>query len=87
MHPNTKVSTSDSIIGAKYSRATFVIASPEVSPRSTYSTKSGHAIEVICNCGAAAKASKYAFESMVALVPITPMRPVRVAATARRTAG
>ena len=37
--------------------------------------------------GAAAKASRYAFESIVARVPITPMFPERVAATARRTAG
>ena len=44
--------------GSKYSRAIFVIASPEVSPRSTNSTKSGQAIEVISNCGAAANASR-----------------------------
>ena len=36
----------------------LVIASPEVSPRSTNSTKSGQAIEVISNCGAAANASR-----------------------------
>ena len=37
--------------------------------------------------GAAANASRYAFDSIVARVPITPTRPERVAATARRTAG
>ena len=64
-----------------------MIALPEVSPRSTYSTKSGQAVEVIDRCGAAAKASRYACESIVARVPITPTFPERVAATARRTAG
>ena len=64
-----------------------MISVPEVSPRSTYSVNSGHAIDVIFNCGAAANESKYAFESMVARVPITPIFPERVAATARRTAG
>jgi len=38
-------------------------------------------------CGAAANASSYAIDSAVARVQITPMRPVRVAATARRVAG
>ena len=38
-------------------------------------------------CGAAANASAYAPLVMVAVVPITPTRPLRVAATARRTAG
>ena len=65
----------------------MVIASPEVSPRSTNSTKSGQAIDSIFNCGAAANASRYAFESIVARVPMTPTLPDRVAATARRTAG
>ena len=60
---------------------------PEVSPRSTYSTNNGHATDVISSCGAAAKASRYAPESIVALVPITPIRPLLVADTARRTAG
>ena len=36
---------------------------------------------------AAAKASSYAPLVTVAMVPITPTRPVRVTATARRTAG
>ncbi|CAB4931040.1 unannotated protein [freshwater metagenome] len=64
-----------------------MISVPDVSPRSTNSTKSGHAIEVIFNWGAAAKASRYAADSMVAFVPITPIFPLRVAATARRAAG
>ena len=37
--------------------------------------------------GAAANVSSYARDPMVASVPITPTRPVRVVATARRTAG
>ena len=40
------------------SLAIFVICAPEVSPRSTNSTKSGQATEEIFNCGAAAKASR-----------------------------
>ena len=42
---------------------------------------------MISSCGAAANASTYARESIVVCVPITPTRPFRVAATARRTAG
>ena len=42
---------------------------------------------VSSRCGAAANASRYAPEVMVASVPITPTFPFRVAATARRTAG
>ncbi|CAB4805780.1 unannotated protein [freshwater metagenome] len=57
MQPRTKVSTLAFTSGAKYSVATLVISVPEVSPRSTNSTNSGHGIEVISNCGAAANAS------------------------------
>jgi hypothetical protein len=38
-------------------------------------------------CGAAANASSYAMLVAVATVQMTPTRPVRVAATARRVAG
>ena len=40
-----------------------------------------------CTCGAAANASSYACDSAVARVQITPIRPVWLAATARRVAG
>ena len=56
-------------------------------PRSTNSTNCGHAALVTWTCGAAANASSYALLLIVARVPITPMCPLRVAATARRTAG
>ena len=56
-------------------------------PRSTKSTNRGQATEVTVTSRAAAKASSYAPEAIVARVPMTPIRPLRVVATARRTAG
>ena len=58
-----------------------------VIPASTNSTNRGQAAETTCRCGAAENESSYAREPTVACVPITPIRPLRVAATARRTAG
>src|SRR5207248_6293004 len=56
-------------------------------PRSTKSTNCGQATECTVTCGAAANASAYAPLVTVARVPMTPTCPLRVAATARRTAG
>ena len=56
-------------------------------PASTKDTKRGQAAVCSSTCGAAANASSYACEVAVASVQITPTRPDRVAATARRAAG
>ena len=56
-------------------------------PRSTKSTNRGHGTAVITASRAAANESWYAREEIVASVPSTPIRPVLVATTARRTAG
>ena len=58
-----------------------------MTPASTKSTKRGQAWVVRVTCGAAANASSYAIDSAVARVQITPIRPLRLAATARRVAG
>ena len=46
MHPSTSVSTRESCIGARYSRATDSSSSPCVTPASTKSTNRGHAADV-----------------------------------------
>ncbi|SHV84897.1 Uncharacterised protein [Mycobacteroides abscessus subsp. abscessus] len=56
-------------------------------PRSTKSTNRGHATAVISVSRAAANASWYAPEAMVASVPMTPILLLCVVCTARRTAG
>ena len=56
-------------------------------PASTNSTKRGQGRLRTLRCGAAANASRYAPDWWVPSVEITPTRSLRVAATARRTAG
>ncbi len=87
MHPRMRVSTSASTSGSRYSWATPSSSSPPVTPASTNSTNRGHTRVVRATCGAAAKASSYAIDSATARVQITPIRPLWVAATARRVAG
>ena len=53
--------------------------SADVAPRSTKSTNRGHAAAVTSTCAAAANASSYAPLVIVAVVPMTPIRPLRVA--------
>ena len=81
------MSTSASTSGSRYSWATPISSSPPVTPRSTKSTNRGHTWVVSVTCGAAANASSYAIDSAVERVQITPIRPERLAATARRVAG
>src|SRR5918993_336179 len=73
--------------GSRYVRAQARSSGPPVIPASTKPTKRGQATVCSFTCGAAAKASSYAWELAVASVQITPTRPDRVAATARRAAG
>ena len=73
--------------GSRYSWATAISSSPPVTPASTKSTNRGQARVVRVIWGAAANASSYAIDSAVARVQMTPIRPLRVAATARRVAG
>ena len=81
------MSTPAAAIGARYSRATSSTAGPLVCPRSANSTKRGHAATVSSTSWAAANASSYAWEVLVAWVQMTPIRLLRVTVIARRTAG
>ena len=81
------MSTPASLIGSRYSCATRISSGPPVTPASTNSTNRGQALVCSSTCGAAVNASSYAIDWAVARVQITPMTPVRLAATARRVAG
>ena len=74
-------------IGSRYSFATVRRSVPEVIPFSTNSTNCGQAALKISVSTAAANASSYALDEIVASVPITPTFLFLVDAIALLTAG
>ena len=92
MHPNSNASTPASRIGASNFSANSVTALPEVSSRSTNSTKPGQAVAVsetlrLISIDAPATAFSYAPEAIVPTVPITATQLFSVALTRARAPG
>ena len=92
MQPNNNASTSASLIGASSFSANCVTASPDVSLRSTNSTKPGQAAAVSeigreISSDARAIAVSYANDEIVPTVPITATRLFFVALTKARAPG